>query len=299
MYSGYCCSPVDPLPMALLEKRMLGLTADLSSSVAKLAGEKAAPKNVHRLRTTIRRIESLVSYAHPDLDKKLERTLEKMADLRKRAGKVRDLDVQASLLHVLGNGSTAKDQKTLAELLGKKRERHANRLVSAAVKVQGSKFFARMERIAAESEMVPEGKNRPLAPLEEARMQLAEMANDFSAQHAVKVSRLHQARLSLKRIRYLAELAEDSDEQRDFIRELKIVQDAVGDWHDWQELTRAAEKRFSDRVNCALLREVRALLQARQATATSALNNLFASALASARKPPRSSQSARAFAQQA
>ena len=285
--------------MALLEKRMLGLTADLSSSVAKLVEGKATPKSVHRLRTTIRRVESLVSYANPDLDKKLERTLEKMADLRKRAGKVRDLDVQAGLLKVLGNGSTAKDQKALAELLGKKREHQVNRLVSAARKVRESKFFARMERIAAESQTVPDGKNRPLAPVEEARMQLAEMANDFSAQRALKISRLHEARLSLKRIRYLAELAEESNEQKDLIRELKIVQDAVGDWHDWQELTSTAEKRFSDRVNCALLREVRALLQARQATATSALNNLFASALASTRMPPRSSQTARAFAQQA
>jgi CHAD domain-containing protein len=285
--------------MALLEKRMRGLTADLSSSAAKLAQDKAAPRNVHRLRTTIRRIESLVSYANPDLDKKLERTLEKMADLRKRAGKVRDLDVQASLLSVLANGSTAKDQKTLADLLSKKRERQAERLVSAIRKVQQSKFFARMDRIAGESEKMPEGKNRPLAPLQEARMQLTEMAKDFSTHQALKISRLHEARLSLKRIRYLAELAEESDEQKDFIRELKSVQDAVGDWHDWQELTSTAEKRFSDRVNCAMLREVRALLASRHATATSALNNLFASALAQTKKPSRSSLYIRALAQRA
>jgi len=286
-------------PMALLEKRMRGLTADLSSSMAKLAEEKAAPKNVHRLRTTIRRIESLVSYANPDLDKKLERTLEKMADLRKRAGKVRDLDVQANLLHVLANSSTAKDQKILADLLSKKRERQAERLISAIRKVQQSKFFARMDRIAGESEKMPEGKNRPLAPLQEARMQLTEMAKDFSAHQALKISRLHEARLSLKRIRYLAELAESSEEQKDFIQELKLVQDAVGDWHDWQELTSTAEKRFSDRVNCAMLREVRALLAARHVTATSALNNLFAAALAQTRKPAHSSSSVRALAQRA
>ena len=90
-----------------------------------LAEDKAPPKNVHRVRTTIRRIESLVSYANPDLDKKLERTLEKMADLRKQAGKVRDLDVQVGLLGALANGSTARDRKSLAELLGKKRDRQA------------------------------------------------------------------------------------------------------------------------------------------------------------------------------
>jgi CHAD domain-containing protein len=285
--------------MAPLEKRMLGLTADLSSVVAKLADDKAAPKNVHHLRTTIRRIESLVSYANPDLGKKLERSLEKMADLRKRAGKVRDLDVQVGLLDALGNGSTARDRKALAELLGKKRERQTKRLVSAVRKVQESKFFARMNRIAEESGAVPEGKNRPLAPLEEARVQLAEMAADFSSHQEIKLSRLHSARVSLKRLRYLAELAEESAEQKDFIQKLRAVQDTVGDWHDWQELTNTAEKRFSDRVNCALLREVRALLAAHHATATFSLNNLFALALTPAKKPPRASSSVRALAQHA
>ena len=285
--------------MAHLVRRMLGLTADLSSVVAKLADDKTAPKNVHHLRTTIRRIESLVSYANPDLDKKLERSLEKMADLRKRAGKVRDLDVQAGLLDALGNGSTVRDRNALAELLGKKRDRQTKRLVSAVRKVQESKFFARMNRIAEESGAVPEGKNRPLAPLEEARVQLAEMATDFSSHQEIKLSRLHSARVSLKRLRYLAELAEESTEQKDFIQKLKAVQDAVGDWHDWQELTNTAEKRFSDRVNCALLREVRALLAARHAMATFSLNSLFALALAPAKKPARAASAVRVLAQHA
>jgi CHAD domain-containing protein len=134
------------------------------------------------------------------------------------------------------------------------------------------------------------GKDRPLAPLEEATAQLTVMAGDFT-RHALKPGRLHEARITLKRIRYLAELAEESAAQKDFIRELKQVQDAVGEWHDWQELTDTAEKRFSDRVNCALLREVRALLSARHSAATSAIQNLFILAQAPGRKPPGSAHS--------
>ena len=115
---------------------MRGLNADLSAAVSKVLDHDATPKGVHRLRTTIRRIESLVSYANPDIDKKLERSLEKMTDLRKRAGKVRDLDVQADLLATLGNGSTAKDRKTLADLLEKKRNRQAKRLESIVKKLR-------------------------------------------------------------------------------------------------------------------------------------------------------------------
>lgn len=288
-----------PSFMTLLEKRIRGLTADLSTAVSKLAADKVAPKSVHRLRTTIRRIESLVSYSHPDLKKKLERSLEKMADLRKRAGKVRDLDVQESLLSVLGNGSTVRDRKTLSELLGKKRDRQAKRLAAFVRKLQGSKFFARMNRIAEKAGAKPDEANRPLAPLEEAKAQLATMAGEFSLHQSIKLSRLHDARTHLKRIRYLAELAEESAEQKALIGELKSVQDAIGDWHDWQELTRTAEKRFSDRVNCALLREVRALLDARHSEATSAINKLLALSLGYSRKLPRSAQSIRAFTKSA
>jgi len=277
--------------MTLLEKRMRGLNTDLSVAVSKVVDQEAAPTRVHRLRTTIRRIESLVSYAHPELDKKLERSLEKMADLRKRAGKVRDLDVQTEILGTLGNGSSAKDRKTLAGLLEKKRNRQSRRLQSAVKKIQGSKFFVRMDRVAEQAAVLQGGKNRPLAPLEEARAQLAEMASDFAARQTMKADRLHDARVTLKRIRYLAELAEKTPEQNNFIRELKAVQDAIGDWHDWQELTSTAEKRFFDRANCVLLREARTVLGARHSDAVSAVNKLFALALAPTRKPPRSAQS--------
>jgi CHAD domain-containing protein len=284
--------------MALLDKRMQGLASDLSSSIAKLADGKVTPKNVHQLRTTIRRIESLITYANPELGKKVERSVRKMADLRKRAGKVRDLDVQVELLAVLGNGSTARDKKILAELLEKKRQRQAERLVTAVKKVQDSKFFTRIQRIAGEFDQTKAEKVRPQAPLEEAKSQLGEMAKDFSEHQVIKVGRLHEARISLKKIRYLAEAAEESEAQKDFTRQLKIVQDAIGDWHDWQELTATAEKRFSDRVNCALLREVRALLAARHSTATSSMNNLFVAATES-RKPPHAAQPLRAFARHA
>jgi CHAD domain-containing protein len=285
--------------MTLLEKRIRGLTADLSAAVSKLAANEVAPKSVHRLRTSIRRIESLVSYSHPDLDKKLERSLEKMADLRKQAGKVRDLDVQVGLLGALANGSTARDRETLSELLWKKRDRQAKRLASFLRKLQESKFFARMNRIAEKAGAKPDEANRPLAPLEEARAQLVAMAGDFSSRQTFKLTRLHDARICLKRIRYLAELAEASAEQKEFIGELKAVQDAIGDWHDWQELSGTAEKRFSDRVNCALLREVRALLGARHSAATSAINKLLAMASGLSRKRPRSARSDRAFTQYA
>jgi CHAD domain-containing protein len=219
--------------------------------------------------------------------------------LRKRAGKVRDLDVQKDLLGTLGNGSAAKDRKTLAELMEKKRDQQAKRLGLAIKKLHEAKFFSRLDRIAKQAALPQDGKNRPLAPLEEAKAQLAEMAIDFGSGQIMKPSRLHEARVILKRIRYLAELAEESAEQKDFMGKLKSAQDAIGDWHDWQELTGRAEKRFSDRASCALLREARTVLSARHSDATSSVNKLFSLAQTPAKKPPRSAQSSRTAARSA
>lgn len=275
--------------MTLLEKRMRGLNRDLSDAVSKVLDD-SKPKDVHRLRTTIRRIESLVSYANPDIGKKEERSLEKLADLRKLAGKVRDLDVQTDLLGSLGNGSATKDRRILAELLENKRERQAKRLKAAVQKLHEAKFFGHLDRIAEQAAEPQDGKNRPLAPLEEANAQLVEMAKDFGSAETMKLSRLHGARVALKRIRYMAELAEESAEQKEFMRELKSAQDAIGDWHDWLELTKRAEERFSGRANSALLREARTVLSARQSDAISSVKKLFSLAQAPSRKPANSAQ---------
>jgi CHAD domain-containing protein len=286
--------------MMLLNQRLAGLMKDLSKAVSKVKAE-VTPRNVHRLRTTIRRIETAVSYAHPDVGKKLERTLKKLGELRKRAGKVRDIDVQITLLKQIANGSTAGDRKALAALLEKKRARQAKRLVSAVEQFDKAKFFARMEQVADEAEDGPSGRHAsPFAPLEEARWQLTRMARDLSSRPTIKPNRLHQARIQIKKVRYLAELADESPEQESFVRELKTAQDAMGAWHDWEELARLAEKKFGDRSSCALLSEVRALYAARYSAALSALTMLVAGAVSPAgRKPPRATQVPRTMARPA
>ncbi len=261
--------------MTLLQGRINGLTEEFAATVHKLVSD-VKPKTVHHLRTTIRRIESLISYAHPGLGKKLERSLEKLADLRKRAGKVRDVDIQLELLGMLANRSTTRDRDTLAELLNKKRARQAKRLSFAAQKLDDPKFLTRLKRVAEKVGDGPAEEIRPLAPLEEASMQLGHLADDYAPRQEIKPGRLHAARIQLKKIRYLAELAEESPEQKALMQDLKSVQDAVGEWHDWQELAVSAEKYFRDRVNCPLLREIRTLLAARQSTANSAIIRLLA-----------------------
>ena len=285
--------------MSLEEKRAETLSQNLAAAVASLAYDVAA-KHVHRLRTTIRRIESLVEYARPDLGGKQEKALKSLSSLRKKAGKVRDLDVQINLLDAIANTSTRRDRQALTEFLKRKRSGQARRLSALIDKVQDSRLESHVKRILEKAAETPGSTVNPDAPLLRARHELAQLAAESPVSAATKARVLHKIRIRIKRIRYLAELAEKSTGQESFLAELKTTQDALGEWHDWEELTLTAEEQFGDRVNCPLLVEVRALFAAKHAAAAAAVGHLLAScAPRPSRKPPRSTEPARALAQRA
>jgi CHAD domain-containing protein len=282
--------------MSLLEKRINHLLEGLSSATSRLADE-GSPKSVHRLRTTIRRIESLVGFAGPNLGRKQQRALEHLADLRKRAGKVRDLDVQMGLLGAIANGSTASDRRVLVDGLKRKRSRQVERLRSAIHKLQDSKFFAHLERIG---EKTSARVTEAALPLDQARKQLSILAAEFTSQQPIKPRFLHQIRIRMKMMRYLAESGDESADQQRFLDVIESAQDALGAWHDWEALAKTAEKQFGGRLNCPLLVEIRALLATRYSAATAAVVQLFSLDSATpARKVPSPAETPAALARPA
>src|SRR5205807_8773356 len=116
---------------------------------------------------------------------------------------------------------------------------------------------------------------------------LLRLAADVPGSENRKPCLLHKLRVSLKRIRYTAELAEESGVREHFLETLKSVQDAVGEWHDWESLVNIAETQFGDRVNCPLLVEMRSLFAAKYSAANSAVAGLLASHAAVPKKLPR------------
>lgn len=282
--------------MTLLQQRSRGLSDDLEKFVSKLS-KGVTEKGVHRLRTTIRRAETLVDYAQPRLGKKQQKALDELQALRKRAGKVRDLDIQAGLLGSIGNRSAAGDRRVLLDTLKKKRVRQASRLASLVKKVESSKIMDRLERITEKA--VSKAPANADEPLQAAQKELVELSSAFSSRQALKPARLHELRIKLKMLRYRAELADETPEQKEFVERVKSVQDAIGEWHDWEMLAESAENQFGDRINCALLVEIRSLLAARFSAASSAALNLLASATPPAKKKPVSVQPSRAVAQSA
>ncbi|HEY6253890.1 MAG TPA: CHAD domain-containing protein, partial [Candidatus Angelobacter sp.] len=269
---------------------------DLSKFVAKLP-EGVTEKSVHRLRTTIRRVQTLVGFTRPELGKKQQKALDELQVLRKRAGKVRDLDIQIGLLGSIGNRSASADRRALLEELKKKRARQAERLIAALKKLETSKFLKRLERVTEKA--VTDVPDNGGAPLEAAQKELSELAEEYSSRQVLKPARLHELRIKLKLLRYRAELAAESPEQKEFVERVKSVQDAIGEWHDWEMLAESAEKQFEDRINCALLIEIRSLLAAKFSAATTAALNLLTACVPPGKKKPVSVQMSRAAAQSA
>jgi len=261
--------------MTLTEARFKALTGELSAAVAKLKGD-ASVKVVHRLRTTTRRMESLIEYLHPKLTRKQSDAMQELGALRKRAGKVRDLDIQMDLLKQgIGNGSATVDRRSLTQALQQKRSRQADRLVVAARKIERSKLFTHLQKIEAQAMMQPDSFGDASTPLRQAETQLTELAAEFVGHARLKPRLLHSLRMRMKFIRYQAELAAEADEQKQFVERMKSVQDILGEWHDWQALCVVAEKFFRDRANCPLLVEARAVRASKYSAAISAVTNLL------------------------
>lgn len=282
--------------MTHLQQRSKDFSDDLSKFVSKLP-EGVTEKSVHRLRTTIRRLQTLVSFTRPDLGKKQQRALEELQALRKRAGKVRDLDIQAVLLGSIGNRSASADRRVLLEALKKKRARQAERLSTALKKLETSKFLKRLEKITEKA--VNDAPGNAGEPLEAAQKELSALAEEYSSRQMLKPARLHELRIKLKMLRYRAELAAENTEQREFIDRVKSVQDVVGEWHDWEMLAESAEEQFEDRINCALLIEIRSLLAAKFSAATNAALDLLTACVPPGKKKPSSVTGTQVAAQSA
>ncbi len=69
----------------------------LERDVLKLVSSPEA-KSVHSFRTTTRRVETLLEELIPERDRNQKKLLKALGRIRKRAGKIRDLDVQLAAL---------------------------------------------------------------------------------------------------------------------------------------------------------------------------------------------------------
>lgn len=233
--------------MSVDQKRSRLAFQKLTRQLSKLAAKPTA-ESVHKFRTYGRRIEALLDalVAHPNRnDRKL---LKLLARLRKKAGQVRDLDVQISALrHLKVPQDTAHKSEFVRALAEERRERE--RKLSRSFDAETFKDLRRRLK-RAEADKIPSTTD----PLAVGLRQLELLARDRAP---LTEKTLHRYRVAGKRARYLAELAGPTPEAVETVESLKRMQNVLGDWHDWLKLTQKAEELFGVATDSPLVTAIR------------------------------------------
>lgn len=195
-------------------------------------------ESVHSFRTTSRRLQTLLEHINPVRDRNEKKLLKLLDRIRRRTGKVRDLDVQLAALRSLKVPQEPRRKTQLTHSLIELRAKHENKLRKTLKKETVQEIRKRLKRASKE---VKAGVGRDA--LQAARTILAQVVRPAGA---VTEDVLHQYRIAVKRARYAAEFAPKSAATTQFVAQLKRLQDAVGNWHDWLTLTQTAAKRLGD-----------------------------------------------------
>lgn len=261
--------------MAFDLERNQALFAKMDGLLAKTRA-RPLPERVHQVRTTARRLEALIETLCPQPGGTEKKLLKRLARLRRRAGKVRDLDVQMAALRTLKIGRESERKSQLLESLADQRRRREQRFAEALDKESIRKLRNKLRRAA--SDLLPAGLTDPAAAgwahaapaaLQPVSLALARFAVLSRRQRGFTEDNLHAFRTACKRIRYIAEMAGKDPLARQVVELLKRIQDEAGEWHDWSTLTSAAEKLFASSSSSPL---VSALLNITRAKFAHALN---------------------------
>lgn len=231
--------------------------------VPKIVTKRPSPEEVHDLRTRTRRLESTLHALLLDQERDGRRLLRTVSPIRKKAGKVRDMDVLTGFAATLAND----DQGCLIRLLehlGAKRLQFARRL-RAAVAQKRKKARRRLRQYARLIGRNVTGSGKSTSDNLEwsanARAIALQLSSELAAWSRLNSSNLHPYRLKVKELRYVLQLAEGQDDP--LVDALGEVKDAIGEWHDWSELAAVATEILDHGSGCKVLKQIRAISRAK------------------------------------
>lgn len=212
------------------------------------------PKQVHDLRTNSRKFEAILQAAEPDGNGR--KILKQISYVRRRAGKVRDMDVLTRYAAELPIKETEEDCSVrLLEHLGSVREKKTKKLSKAAHK-SAPELRKRLKRISPQLQKRVGGTDstgdETPSHITSAALQLI---SELEQPSSLNKSNLHPYRLKVKELQNLLRLGQNGRHQ-EFAETLGEVKDAIGEWHDWVELHSIAQKTL-DHPQCDLIRELK------------------------------------------
>ena len=232
--------------MSIALKRSRSVFQKLEQDLVKLSTKPSA-ESVHRFRTGTRRLQILLGDFSPKLGRSQKKLLKLLDRIRKRAGRVRDLDMQLAALRSLKIPREPRRKTQLVNHLIELRREQEKKLRKAVADAGVRELRRRLKRAGKDFEA-----KSSRDPLIVAKGILAAINSGAPVTEPL----LHQYRILSKRARYAAEFAEPSKETRQFIAGVKRIQDALGDWHDWLTLTQTATENLGEVRESPLVAEL-------------------------------------------
>jgi CHAD domain-containing protein len=210
------------------------------------AATNAQAGNIHRMRTSMRRLEAVLEELSPELDRNQRKLLKVLARLRRRAGKVRDIDVHVAALRTLKLSDEPGRKTQILSKFADLRIARERKLSKVFDEMPMREIRKRLRRAEANFQL---GDRFPGA-FQLAYASFIRLTHDHED---LQESDLHAYRIRGKRARYVAELASNETEAKAFVDALKNMQDVLGDWHDWLTLSQAVAKLSNSSSNSPLL----------------------------------------------
>lgn len=274
--------------MALNEKRLEKSIKKLRK-ILKKRSTLLDPEDVHDLRTRSRRIESSIQATQLSTKHNERALLRNLRRIRKKAGKVRDMDVLTS--HVLKLRVKGEEDclTRLAEHLGNQRYKHAEKL-RRIIKRYGEKTRRRLKRTRRRFEREIDAASANGQSLKSAAaISALQRSSDLASPLVLNRGNLHPYRIKLKELRYLLQAGE-GEGNRKFVASLGETKDAIGEWHDWEELIAIAHDVLDHQPHCVLIDELKRISRDKYESALSTTNTLRAGYLKPQSKPAQAKQ---------
>lgn len=213
-------------------------------------GSKPTRKRVHALRVVTLRLQAELERDISDLPRASHQAqamlqFSKQAEkLRQALGPAREIDVWIGKLHGLRASLNASEEyvpRSMQECLRgidrledrlQRRRRSAGKKLAAIIEKKKDRFVEAAEKLEA----TPED-----ARLADAAGIAGELVMHFDRVRAefpvLEEANLHEFRKRIKTVRYLAEMHAGADRKCARIAtQMKKLQGAIGEWHDWQAL---------------------------------------------------------------
>ncbi len=237
-----------------------------------LRSNRTAPdaKSVHLLRTTIRRIQTLALSLGEAKNKPYAKLDNLLSEIFEKAGRVRDLDVQVDALHTISLPSVEEDKRVLLNYLQRQRAKRAKKLSTLVEDELSGRLQRRTRRAKALIlEKVHQDSDGTSKKAVDLRKEAAPLLDRL--RHAdFDTASLHELRLVVKHVRYVAEAAGEAQA----VALLKPVQDAIGVWHDWINLIDTADEVLGPLPGHPLMTVLRGKIRARFNDAVAVLKPL-------------------------